>query len=149
MKTKIDPRLAAIAKSWIKGGFDIIDHEGRLLALSSATAALLDDIPKVVRIMSAGVEVGEIKGKDLIPTHQLAMSTVMAHPFPEVELTAEDALLYLSKEAITLPEGTPKGFVTATYKGWPIGFLKNLGYRSNNLYPQEYRIKNKNIHPNS
>lgn len=149
VKTKTDPRLAAIAKSWIKEDFDIIDHDGRLLALSNATAALLDDIPKGVRIMAAGVEVGEIKGKDLLPTHQLAMSTAMAHPFPEVELTAEDALLYLSKEAITLPEGTPKGFVTATYKGWPIGFLKNLGYRSNNLYPQEYRIKNKNLHPRS
>lgn len=146
MKTKVDPRLTATALSWIKNDFDIIDHDGRLLAVSPATATLLDSIPKGVRIMSAGVEVGEIKGKDLIPTHQLAMSTAMAHPFPEVELTEEEALLYLSKEAITLPEDTPKGFVTVTFKGIPLGFLKNLGNRSNNLYPQEYRIKNKNIH---
>ena len=96
--------------------------------------------------MSAGVEIGEIKGKDLIPAHALAMSTVMARPFPEVELSKEEALLYLSKEALSLPAGTPKGYVTVTFQGFPLGFLKNLGNRSNTLSPPEYRIKNKNLH---
>ncbi|MDE5813444.1 MAG: RsmB/NOP family class I SAM-dependent RNA methyltransferase [Muribaculaceae bacterium] len=144
-KDKTNPRITAMAKSWIEGDFEIINHDGHLLALSASTAALLDAIPKGVRIMSAGVEVGEIKGKDLIPSHQLAMSTAMAHPFPEVELSKDEALLYLSKEAIRLPEETPKGFVTATYRGFPLGFLKNIGNRSNNLYPQEYRIKDKRL----
>ncbi|MDE5870885.1 MAG: rRNA cytosine-C5-methyltransferase, partial [Muribaculaceae bacterium] len=96
-----------------------------------------------VRIMSAGVEIAEIKGKDLIPAHQLAMSKIMAKPFPEVKLSKEDALLFLSKEAISLPSETPKGYVTATYQGHPLGFLKNLGNRSNNLYPAEWRIRMK------
>ena len=138
---KCDPRTMQTAKSWIEGNFDIMDHDGHLIALSPATATLLDSIPKGVRIMSAGVEIGEIKGKDLIPSHQLAMSTAMSHPFPEIELTEEDALLYLSKEAIVLPEATPKGYVTVTYRGLPLGFLKNIGTRSNNLYPAEWRIR--------
>lgn len=140
-KENTDKRITALAESWIDSDFEIINHDGRLLALSPATATLLDSIPKGVRIMTAGVEIGEIKGKDLIPAHALAMSTTMAHPFPEVELSPEDALLYLSKEAITLPEDTPKGYVTVTYKGFPLGFLKNLGNRANNLYPSEYRIR--------
>lgn len=93
--------------------------------------------------MSAGVEIGEIKGKDLIPAHALAMSTAMAHTFPEVELPEEDALLYLSKEAVTLPADTPRGYVVATYQGRPLGFLKNIGNRANNLYPAEWRIRAK------
>ncbi|MDE6561677.1 MAG: RsmB/NOP family class I SAM-dependent RNA methyltransferase [Muribaculaceae bacterium] len=142
-KDKTDPRLKAIAKSWIEGDFDIISHEGRLLALTPATAALLGALPKGVRIMSAGVEIGEIKGNDLIPAHSLAMSTAMADPFPKIELPLQDALRYLSKEGITLAASTPRGYITATYLGFPLGFLKNLGNRANNLYPSEWKIRTK------
>ncbi|MDE6649451.1 MAG: RsmB/NOP family class I SAM-dependent RNA methyltransferase [Muribaculaceae bacterium] len=138
---KINPEILNLAKSWINGDFGIFNHDGHLLALTPATADLLEAIPKGVRIISAGVEIGEIKGKDLIPSHQLALSTAMAHPFPEVGLTTEEALMYLSKDTINLPPDIPKGFVTATYRGYPLGFLKNLGTRSNNLYPSEYRIR--------
>lgn len=137
-----DKKVVDTARSWVDGDFEIINHDGHLLALSASTASLLDAIPKGVRIMSAGVEVGEIKGKDLIPAHGLAMSTALANPFPKLELSHEAALRYLSKDAIMLPEGTPKGYLTVTYQGLVLGFLKNLGNRSNNLYPPEYRIRN-------
>ncbi len=140
---KIDPHILSTAKSWISGEYDIISHEGHLLALSPATAVLLESIPKGVRIMSAGIEIGEIKGKDLIPAHPLAMSVALAQPFPEIKLTLEDALRFLSREAITLPTDVPKGYLTLTYEGFPLGFIKNLGNRSNNLYPSEYRIRTK------
>lgn len=93
--------------------------------------------------MAAGVELAEIKGKDLIPSHALAMSAASARTFAEVELTEEEALRYLSREAITLPPDTPKGYITVTFDGFPLGMVKNLGNRCNNLYPQEYRIRNK------
>lgn len=144
-KGKSDRQITETAKSWIEGEFEIINHEGHLLALSAATAEILDAIPKGVRVMSAGVEIGEIKGKDLIPSHKLAMSTALGHPFPEVELSREHALQYLSKEAILLPEETPKGYITVTFEGIPLGFMKNLGNRSNNLYPSEYRIRDKRL----
>ena len=140
-KGKNDRSLYSTAKLWMKGEQETVEHEGRLLALSNAAADLLNALPKGVRIMSAGIEIGEIKGKDLIPSHALAMSTAMEHVFPEVELSKNDALRYLSKEAITLPTETPKGFIIATYQGFPLGFLKNLGNRANNLYPNEYRIR--------
>ena len=61
----------ASAQSWIEGDLEIINHDGHLLALTPATSELLEEIPKGVRIISAGVEIGEIKGKDLIPAHAL------------------------------------------------------------------------------
>ncbi len=140
-KEKCDPHIMNLAKSWIDCNVEIINHDGHLLALTPDTAALLEDIPKGIRIISAGIDVGEIKGKDLIPSHPLAMSVAMAHPFPEVELSTEEAQQFLTRNAINLPGGTPKGYVTVTYQGHPLGFLKNLGNRSNNLYPQEWRIK--------
>lgn len=138
--SKIDPKILSTAKSWMSGEFEIIPHNDKLLALTPATADLLSRIPKEVRIMAAGVEVGEIKGKDLVPSHSLAMSIAFAQTFPEVELPEEDALRYLTREAITLPPDTPRGYVTVSYCGFPLGFVKNLGNRSNNLYPNEYRI---------
>jgi NOL1/NOP2/fmu family ribosome biogenesis protein len=56
-------------------------------------------------------------------------------------LDVHQSRLFLSKENIVLPENTPKGFVLLTYQGVPLGWVKNLGNRTNNLYPQEYRIR--------
>ena len=145
VKEKKAPDIMNKAKSWINGEYKILNHDGHLLALTQATENLLDAIPKGVKIIAAGIEIGEIKGKDLIPSHKLAMSVAMNHPFPETELTQKDALRYLAKEVIALPPDTPKGYVTVTYEGQPLGFVKNLGNRSNNLYPIEYRIRNLKI----
>jgi hypothetical protein len=61
--------------------------------------------------------------------------------FPQVELSYEDAIRYLRKEAVNLPADTPKGYVLVTYRQVPIGWEKNIGNRANNLYPQEWKIK--------
>ena len=39
------------------------------------------------------------------------------------------------------PPDTPRGIVTVTYKGIPLGPVKNIGNRANNLYPKPWRIK--------
>lgn len=97
---------------------------------------------KRLRILAAGTLVGELKGKDLIPSQTLALSQELnPSAFPDVELTWEEAIRYLRKEAITLPEGLPKGYLLTRYQGVPLGFVKHLGNRSNNLYPQEWRIR--------
>ena len=97
---------------------------------------------KRLRILAAGTLVGELKGKDLIPSQTLALSQELnPSAFPDVELTWEEAIRYLRKEAITLPEGLPKGYLLMRYQGVPLGFVKHLGNRSNNLYPQEWRIR--------
>ena len=54
-----------------------------------------------------------------------------------------EALDYLRREAVTLPADTPRGYVLVTYGGYPLGFVKNLGNRCNNLYPQYWKIKQK------
>ena len=60
---------------------------------------------------------------------------------PDVPLSYPDALKYLRGEALVLPPDTPKGIVTVTYKGFPLGPMKNIGNRANNLYPKPWRIK--------
>lgn len=95
-----------------------------------------------LRIVHAGITIGELKGKDFFPDHSLAMSSELNRSaFFAVELTYEQAIAYLRKEAISLDETAPRGYILLLYKGIPIGFVKNIGNRANNLYPQEWRIR--------
>ena len=85
---------------------------------------------------------GELKGKDLIPHHSLAMSISKADKaFPTFELTYHQAIAYLRKEGLVLDASAPRGYVLVTYREIPLGFVKNIGNRANNLYPQEWRIR--------
>ena len=59
----------------------------------------------------------------------------------EVGISYSDALRYLRGEALVLPPDTPRGIVTVTYRGAPLGPAKNIGPRANNLYPKPWRIK--------
>ena len=62
-------------------------------------------------------------------------------PFPQIELTYQDALKFLRGEALMLPPDTPRGLVEVTFQGHPLGTMKNIGSRANNLYPKPWRIK--------
>jgi NOL1/NOP2/fmu family ribosome biogenesis protein len=62
-----------------------------------------------------------------------------------VEISWKDAINYLRKEAIVLPNDAPRGIVLLSYNGFALGFAKNLGNRANNLYPQEWRIKSTHV----
>ena len=101
---------------------------------------------KHLRILSHGVKDGMQKGKNVIPDHTLALSfSTDKSAYPNVEVDYQTAIAYLRHEAIVLSSDAPRGIVLLTYKGYPIGFAKNLGNRANNLYPQEWRIKSTHI----
>lgn len=118
--------------------------DGTILRMQSETVARLATLfsQQSVRILSAGIEIGEQKGKDLIPAEPLALSTALNPArFPAVELERDEAIRYLRKESLVLPETVERGFVLLTYRQQPLGFVKNLGNRSNNLYPAEWKIR--------
>ena len=61
--------------------------------------------------------------------------------FQEMDVDRETALHYLHGDALRLPEGSPLGMITITYKGQALGPAKNIGSRCNNLYPKANRIR--------
>ena len=95
-----------------------------------------------VRVTGAGLPAAELKGRDLIPDSRIVLSSAISpDAFPKVALTEEEALRYLRRDAIQLPEGTPKGYVAVTCNGLPLGLMKNIGNRANNLFPAPWRIR--------
>ena len=126
--------------SEIAGWIDGVDVSGAEVSADGTVTVklptLCGDLPYSPRL-----EVATLKGRDLIPSHALAMSTLLRQDgFPCVELSLEQAIDYLRCQTVTLPSGTPRGIVLATYGSRPLGWLKNIGNRANNLYPKAWRI---------
>ncbi|MDE5677814.1 rRNA cytosine-C5-methyltransferase [Phocaeicola sp.] len=131
-------------KDWLRQAetFLFETKDSKVTAFPRVRAAEYALLRRSLKILHAGVTLGELKGKNLIPDHSLAMSTLLNKDmFPCAELTYEQAVAYLRKEAVTLDTSVPRGYVLLTFQGVPLGFAKNIGNRANNLYPQEWRIR--------
>ncbi len=98
-------------------------------------------VEKSVHPISSGCAVGRLKGSDLVPDEDLALCIALKKDaFVRAAVDKQTALAFLHKDAVTL-EDTPKGIILLTYKNIPLGFVKNLGNRTNNLHPQNRRIR--------
>lgn len=133
--------------SWLKQkeaeGYTLSADGANVVAFPQRYTDELAAMKQHLKVMQAGVLIGEVKGKDLIPAHALAMSATLLQQdaFSTAEVSYEQAIAYLRKEAISLSETAPRGYVLLTYRNIPLGFVKNIGNRANNLYPQEWRIR--------
>ena len=101
-----------------------------------------------LRVVLSGIAMANKKGKDYVPHADLALQGCVARMVAQgklpaeiaaVEVGREDALKFLAKEPVVL-QGAPLGYVLLVHCGLPLGFVKNLGNRSNNLLPMARRI---------
>lgn len=130
-------------RQWVKSPENYVwqAEDGCLNAFPLAFEDVCARIRQTLKVIHAGLPVAVVKGKDCIPDHALALSSAChAEAFPYASLTYSQAIAYLRKEALVL-DSAPRGYVLVTYRGIPFGFVKNLGNRANNLYPQEWRIR--------
>lgn len=137
-----------IPENWLNdaASWSYENTEAGIYGIHSQWKPLLDEASKSLKVIHAGVKLGSIKGKDLFPDQSLALCTELHQDtFDKAALSYEDAIKYLRKEAITLPDSSPRGYVLVSYRDIPLGWVKNLGNRANNLYPQEWKIKSSHI----
>jgi 16S rRNA C967 or C1407 C5-methylase (RsmB/RsmF family)/NOL1/NOP2/fmu family ribosome biogenesis protein len=98
-------------------------------------------VEEALHVLAAGCAVGAIKGKDLVPDADLALSLMLAEDaFPSVEVDRQTALAYLHRDAVAFPDA-PRGYLLVRHQGLALGFVKNLGNRCNSLHPQSRRIR--------
>lgn len=122
--------------------FIIKEIENRIVAFQQKHLADVLDIDNKLNCLVNGIQLAEIKGKNFIPAHQLALSKIISkEAFLSVELELREAIAFLKRESIVMPENTPRGYVLVCYQEQALGWVKNLGNRSNNLYPQHWRIR--------
>lgn len=144
-KTKLIPYK--MLSNWLKGDF-IYFLKGDML--KGYRKDLIDDISYIesqVKVIRSGVAVATCKQAKnkadiLIPEAGLALSQSFdKSSFPSYDLSLNEALNFLRREPLQIKEA-PLGYLLITYKGVSLGFVKNIGNRSNNLWPQAWRIKN-------
>ena len=98
-------------------------------------------LESILHVVASGCTCGTVKGKDFIPHADLALSLYLnASYFPRTDVDRDTALSFLHRDTITVND-QPKGYVMIRYEGVPLGFVKNIGTRCNNLHPQSRRIR--------
>lgn len=118
-----------------------VRKKGDLLVEVGAAVAAEARALECLHPLLCGVAQGTMKGKDLVPSADLALSLSLEDGrYPRAELDRETALKYLHRDTIVLPDA-PKGFLVVCYHGHPLGFVKNLETRCNNLHPNGRRIR--------
>lgn len=104
-------------------------------------SADMEAVCKALDAIVPGLHVATVKGRDLVPAHELALSIALnPEAFAGYEGGKDQAIAYLQRQPVAIA-GVPKGYVLLTFGGYPLGFEKNLGNRANNLYPKNWRIR--------
>ena len=117
-----------------------VKKEGGIVAIPKAVEGAYSTVMKALFKRSSGLELGEFKGKDFVPSHALALSMEHNEDLPKLELTKENALLYLKKEAFE-HSATTTGWHLVCHEGLGLGWAKVIGERVNNYLPKEWRIR--------
>jgi len=113
-------------------------QSGMIKAIPAVFESSILQLASQLYIKKAGVSVGELKGKDFIPAHEYALSYLPLDIFNRVDLDKEQALSYLRRAEFNC--SGEKGWNLMRYNGLGLGWAKILPNRTNNYYPQEWRI---------
>lgn len=115
-----------------------ITHQNTMLTIPAFFEHAIKGLLKNLYVKKLGIDLGEIKGKDLIPAHALAMSNWSCLPYDRIHVDHTTALQYLRRADLVL-QGN-KGWQAVCYQNIPLGWAKLLPNRTNNYYPTEWRI---------
>jgi 16S rRNA C967 or C1407 C5-methylase (RsmB/RsmF family)/NOL1/NOP2/fmu family ribosome biogenesis protein len=137
---KVTNKDAAIVLNYInEDDWLIFNHKENIRVINNKWRNDISILQENLHIRKAGINLGEIMQNELIPHHELALSTIIKNAVQKIDFTKEEALQYLHKREIQ-PDNKYKGWTLSTYKNYPLGWLKFLHNRVNNYYPINWRI---------
>jgi NOL1/NOP2/fmu family ribosome biogenesis protein len=114
---------------------------GEVYMFPKKFVADIEFIGKTIYTLSSGTKIGVMKGKDFIPSLDFAHSVeININNFTVWAVDRITALKFLKRETLYAPADINKGYVLLTYLGVPLGWVKNIGTRCNNMLPQNRRI---------
>lgn len=121
--------------------FEWIDNSGKthLLSIPSEYESEIMTLQQSLRILKMGTRIGEILKNKIIPSEELALDAELLEFQNLIELDKNLAQKYLRGE--TFPLEGEIGYYLVCYLNEPLGWIKHLGNRFNNMYPKEWRIR--------
>ncbi len=141
--THVNKELRSEAEQWLKNPqqFLFIEQNQTVIAIPDVMERLVLQMMGKVNLVGAGIKIAEIKGKRLIPQQELAFSWQLnKNQVSLIQANEYEGLQFLKKESIHFKEAE-KGYNLVSFKQQPLGWLNNIGARSNNTYPPHWRIR--------
>lgn len=139
----VSKSVIAALDNWILPGYDFafLCRQSDYFIFPAGWINTLDVLEKYLRILQPGTQVASGVGNGFNPHPELAHSLVVNQTsFLSRSVDLSEAIGFLRKD--NLSAGTSeKGWVLVSYRGIPLGWLKNLETRSNNYFPSERRIR--------
>lgn len=142
--SRLSRQLTEQVKTWVNAEeYEFFQkNDGGIVVLKSDLMPAIGSVLKALQKRSSGLELGHFKGKDFVPSHALALSTLLPAETPSVDLNERQALLFLKKEPFELPTAA-SGWIAMKYKNLSLGWAKAVGPRFNNYLPTDWRIRMK------
>jgi len=115
--------------------------DGQVKLLKDGRVLLLPPTPfpfEGVKIVRAGLLLGEVKGSRFEPAHALCLAGRETPFYQRCELSFDEAMRYLKGE--TLMKDAEKGYGAATYAGHALGLYKASDGMLKNHYPKGLRL---------
>ena len=122
--------------------FRVIRNDTMHSFIRAEAEVVASNILKQIPNGSLVAEAGELKGKDFIPAHFLAMSNRYAE-FPKLELGLNECLDYLERSTKTLPAQAGQGWHLIDFQGSCLGWVKNTMQGWKNYYPLQWRLRSR------
>jgi NOL1/NOP2/fmu family ribosome biogenesis protein len=139
---KLSKHEEAMAKPYLKedAALSYFKHNDQAYAFPRTLFNDLAYLRNTLYLKKAGISLGKSSPKELIPDHELALSTIINREIPIVPVNIEEAIHYLRKEEIK-PDISFKGWALVQYQQQSLGWIKILDNRVNNYYPKAWRIR--------
>jgi NOL1/NOP2/fmu family ribosome biogenesis protein len=125
---------------WLKKNYreSLIEDKGRVFL--QHRSAEVHFLSQHLNLVLSAIPVAELKGKDWIPSPELALSSAInTDAFSLCEVEKEDALRFLKTEEIKVSGQI--GWNLICFQNLPLGWIKQLPNRSNNYFPKEWKIR--------
>ena len=133
-----DPSLL---KPWLNNseGIAFYQKENEVFVCQENSIQDLIVMKEVLRLRRSGMRIGELIRNELIPDHELAMSTSLSTQLAKIELDCPTALKFLRREQIGGEMPSP-GWNLVQYRGVVLGWVKVVQGKLKNHYPMPWRI---------
>ena len=138
----VDKRSAEELGRWVKdaAAMKFFTAGEMLYGCRREHYADIEALSGIVSVIYSGVAMGQIFKNKLKPDGALAFYVdFRREALPNCSVGEEDALKFLRKHDLLL-EQMVEGLNLIVHNGLPLGFVKRIGARVNNMYPNSLRI---------
>ncbi len=140
---KLSKKDQAVLQPWVdpqKHTTAFLDEKrGELSIIPAALEEQVEFLGDKIRRIRIGTPLGVLKQNKLVPDPAWALSLHKAQHIPSIELDVGQALRFLKKDQLN-EVNIPKGWQLMRFRGLGLGWVKGLGNRYNNYYPNSWRI---------